>query len=771
MVVDKIKIDKGGGTDLVGDGTKIAENITKIGGDAVKIAKDRNNMKIGDDTAKIARDRIQELTNIILKANQAYYGLDEPIISDAEYDKAKIELAEFEKRYPEYSSGVLDLVGYKVLESFSKVEHKIPMISLNNGFNREDIADFIDRCKRFLGTNEDFQIFCEPKIDGLSFSARYENGIFIQGATRGDGFVGEDVTENLKTIKTLPKKLKIANPPRILEVRGEVYMSKQDFLSLNERNSKNGEKLFANPRNAAAGSLRQLDTSITADRNLRYFAYTLGEFSEDFIFDTQEELIKKLNLLGFTTTKEVELCSNLDEILSFYDEMKEIRHSLDYDIDGIVYKINSWLLQKRLGNVAHHPRWALAHKFPAEQAITVIEKIDVQVGRTGAMTPVARLEPVNIGGVIVSNATLHNRDEIEKKDIRVGDEVIIQRAADVIPQILSVNLKKRSKSSTKFIFPEKCPICGSDAKAYGDDVVVRCSGGMNCSAQVIEGLKHFVSKNAFDIDGLGEKQIEKFYNENRIRTFADIFLLEERENIIKMKYEVQNGESDLFSQTENILPTTHKITLDTYPAQPLYYSEGFGKKSTENLFAAIAKARNISLQRFIFALGIRFVGEITAKLIAKNYISLQNLLDKMQIASQKDLFNSRANEEYTKFCSIDGIGEKTANAIVDYFEDKRNIAMIVQLSELINVMNYEENANSTVNSKLNGKTIMFTGTLRSMTRAEAKARAEENGAKVLSSVSSKLDYLVVGSDAGGKLKKAQELGIAVVDEDGWIGMI
>ena len=712
--------------------------------------------------------RIKELSDIILKANQAYYNLDEPIISDAEYDKLKVELTELEEKYPEYKTGILDLVGYKVLDFFSKVEHKIPMISLNNGFNREDISDFIDRCKRFLGTDEDFQIFCEPKIDGLSFSARYENGIFVQGATRGDGFVGEDITENLKTIKTLPKKLKTESPPKVLEIRGEVYMSKQDFLSLNEKNSKTGDKVFANPRNAAAGSLRQLDTSITASRNLKYFAYTLGEFSEDFRIDTQDELINRLNLLGFTTTKEVLLCDNIDEMLIFYDKMKEIRHSLDYDIDGIVYKINSWLLQKRLGSVAHHPRWALAHKFPAEQAITVIEKIDIQVGRTGAMTPVARLEPVNIGGVIVSNATLHNRDEIEKKDIRVGDEVIIQRAADVIPQILSVNLEKRPKNSEKYIFPNKCPICGSDAKAYGDDVVIRCSGGMNCSAQVIEGLRHFVSKKAFDIDGLGEKQIEKFYNENRIRTFADIFLLEERENIIKTKYESQNKEADLFSQAEDTLPTNHQITIETYPTLPLYYSEGFGKKSTENLFAAINKARNISLQRFIFALGVRFVGEITAKLIAKNYISLQNLLDKMQTAFQKDLFNNRSNDEYLKFYSIDGIGEKTANAILDYFEDRRNVNMIIQLNELINISDYKENKNN--NSKLDGKTIMFTGTLQSMTRAEAKARAEENGAKVLSSISSKLDFLVVGSEAGSKLKKAQKFGIKILFEDEWLKM-
>lgn len=715
------------------------------------------------------QDKIKELSDKITKANEAYYRFDEPIMSDAEYDKIKNELSELESKYPEFSLGVLNYVGYKVLDSFSKVEHKTPMISLNNGFDKKDIMDFIDRCKRFLGTDENFKIFCEPKIDGLSFSARYENGIFVQGATRGDGIIGEDITENLKTIKSLPKKLKTTNPPKILEVRGEVYMSKEDFISLNEKNLKISEKIFANPRNAAAGSLRQLDTSVTAERNLKYFAYTLGEFSDDFKIETQDELIRKFNELGFTTTKEIKLCSDIEEIISFFENIKEIRHSLDYDIDGVVYKINSLALQKRLGNVAHHPRWALAHKFPAEQAITVIKRIDIQVGRTGAMTPVARLDPINIGGVIVSNATLHNKDEIEKKDIRIGDEVIVQRAADVIPQVIQVILEKRPQNSKKFIFPSKCPICGSEAKAYGDDVVLRCSGGMNCQAQVVEGLRHFVSKNALDIEGLGEKQIEKFYNENRIRTFVDIFLLEERENTIKKIYESQNKEKDLFSNTE-ILPTNHKINIETYPKLPLYYSEGFGKKSTENLFNSINKAKNVSLPRFIFALGIRFVGEITAKLMAKNYISLENLLNKMQIASQKDLFNNRSNEEYQKFCSIDGIGKKTANAILDYFIDERNINMIVELNKYLNISKYEEIKQ--INSKISDKNIMFTGTLQSMTRAEAKARAEENGAKVLSSISSKLDYLVVGSDAGSKLKKAQEIGsIKILNEDEFLDLL
>ena len=715
------------------------------------------------------QDKIKELSDKITKANEAYYRFDEPIMSDAEYDKIKNELSELESKYPEFSLGVLNYVGYKVLDSFSKVEHKTPMISLNNGFDKKDIMDFVDRCKRFLGTDENFKIFCEPKIDGLSFSARYENGIFVQGATRGDGIIGEDITENLKTIKSLPKKLKTTNPPKILEVRGEVYMSKEDFISLNEKNLKIGEKIFANPRNAAAGSLRQLDTSVTAGRNLKYFAYTLGEFSDDFKIETQDELIRKFNELGFTTTKEIKLCNDIEEIISFFENIKEIRHSLDYDIDGVVYKINSFVLQKRLGNVAHHPRWALAHKFPAEQAITVIKRIDIQVGRTGAMTPVARLDPINIGGVIVSNATLHNKDEIKKKDIRIGDEVIVQRAADVIPQVIQVILEKRPQNSKKFIFPNKCPICGSEAKSYGDDVVIRCSGGMNCQAQVVEGLRHFVSKNALDIEGLGEKQIEKFYNENRIRTFLDIFLLEERENTIKHIYESQNKEKDLFSKIE-VLPTNHKINMETYPKLPLYYSEGFGKKSTENLFNSINKAKNVSLPRFIFALGIRFVGEITAKLMAKNYISLENLLNKMQIASQKDLFNNRSNEEYQKFCSIDGIGEKTANAILDYFTDERNINMIVELNKYLNISKYEEIKQ--INSKISDKNIMFTGTLQSMTRAEAKARAEENGAKVLSSISSKLDYLVVGSDAGSKLKKAQEIdNIKILNEDEFLDLL
>lgn len=711
-------------------------------------------------------DRISELKNIIINANEAYYTKDDPILTDAKYDKFKKELRDLENKFPEYKTGILDDVGYKILDEFSKIEHKKPMISINDAFEREDIINFIDKCERFLNI-KNISFFCEPKIDGLSFSARYEKGIFVYGATRGDGLIGEDITENIKTIKNFPLKLTSSNIPDILEVRGEIYMSKNDFIKINEENQKNGGKIFANPRNAAAGSLRQLDANITAKRNLKYFVYTLGDYSNDFVVNTQEELINTFKQYNFNTTIDVKLCNNIDEIIDYFEFIKKIRHSLDYDIDGVVYKVNDLNLQQRLGLVANRPRWAIAHKFPAEQAITVIRKIDIQVGRTGALTPVARLDPVNVGGVIVSNATLHNKDEIEKKDVREGDEVVIQRAGDVIPQVVSVNKSIRKADSKKYIFPDICPVCGSIAKSYDNDVVIRCTGGIVCSAQVIEGLKHFVSKDAFDIDGLGVKQIEKFYNENRIRSFVDIFKLEERENIIKAEYELNKNNGDLFSTIET-LSTTHKIDINNYPKLPLYYSDGFGKKSTENLFNSINKCKKITLSKFLYSLGIRFIGDITAKLLAKNYISINNLLDKMQEASKKDMFNVRNNEEYNKFCAIDGIGEKTTEAILDYFEDYRNISRIKELLKFITIDDYVNNVES---NKLDNKTILFTGTLINMTRAEAKVRAEALGAKVLSSISSKLDILVAGSDAGSKLKKAKELNIKIMNENEWLDLI
>ena len=701
------------------------------------------------------QEKINNIKEKILAANEAYYRNDDPIMTDGEYDKLKKELKKLEDEHPEYKTGILDEVGYKVLDAFKKVQHSLPMVSINDVFDEKELQNFIEKCERFLAMGN-LEFFCEPKIDGLSFSARYENGNFVLGATRGDGLIGEDITENLKVINGFPQKLNGDKIPKLIEIRGEIYMSKQDFINLNKKNSESGEKIFANPRNAAAGSLRQLDTAITAKRNLKYFTYTLGEYSDDFKINSQEELINTLKNFGFNTTENVKLCKNINEILNYFEFMKEIRHSLDYDIDGVVYKVNSWNLQKRLGLVANRPRWAIAHKFPAEQAITVIRKIDIQVGRTGALTPVARLDPVNIGGVIVSNATLHNKDEIEKKDIREGDEVIVQRAGDVIPQVVEV--KKHSESSKKFIFPNICPVCGSPAKSYGEDVVIRCTGGVNCPAQVVEGLKHFVSKDAFDIKGLGAKQIEQFYKEKRIENFIDIFKLEERETILKHKYD-----NDDFFIKEN-----QEIDKKDYPTIPLYYMDGFGEKSTKNLFDGINKAKDIELYRFLYALGIRFLGEITAKLIAKNYGSLTNFLSNMVDASKKDIFGERNNEAYQKFSSIDGIGDKTANAILDYFEDERNINSIIELQKVLNIKDYQRVG---IGGKLDGKTVLFTGTLQNMTRAEAKARAEAMGAKVLSGISSKLDILVVGDEAGSKLKKAQELNIKIINENEWMELV
>ena len=584
---------------------------------------------------------IDEIIAKLEKANRAYYQEDKPIMTDAEYDKLKHKLMDIAKETNRHFD-ILDNIGYKVLDKFEKVEHKIPMISLNDAFTIEDIKDFIEKCNRFLGKNidADLQLFCEPKIDGLSFSAIYENGVFVLGSTRGDGVVGENITENLKVIKDFPLKLNGLKVPEYIEVRGEIYMSKQDFLKLNELNTINNEKTFANPRNASAGSLRQLNTSITAKRNLKHFAYAVAQMSNDIQIETQQQLLEMLKNFGFSTTENTRLCSNLQEIIEYFEFMNEIRHSIDYDIDGMVYKVNDLSLQKRLGAVAHHPRWAVAHKFPAEKAITKINSIEIQVGRTGALTPVARLDPVNIGGVIVSNATLHNRDEIEKKDIRVGDEVVVQRAGDVIPQVLNVIIEKRSNNSKKFIFPTKCPICNSDVSVDVDDVVIRCPNFDGCQAQIVERIKHFVSRDAFDIRGLGDKQIETFFKEDRITNFIDIFTLEQREK----------AENSLFQEKQ---------------LTPLIEKDGWGIKSVKNLFDSINNAKNITLDRFIYALGIRFLGLNTAKLLANHYVNITNFLNNIILASQKDIFGNRNSEEYNKLLDIDGIGKKTINTILD----------------------------------------------------------------------------------------------------------
>ncbi len=673
--------------------------------------------------------KIKTLKDEIAKHDRAYHTLDAPLISDAKYDELKNELEKYRQEFPEFFDESDDKVGGKTLDIFSKIKHSKPMLSLSNGFTREDIEDFIERINRFLGfdrsdlfaTNPDF--FCETKIDGLSFSARFENGKLIHAATRGDGFEGEDVTDNVKTIAGFPHQ--IENAPKILEIRGEIYMGKKDFAGLNAKQEEQGAKIFANPRNAAAGSLRQLDSKITESRKLSYFVYGLGETSADFICRSQLELNQKLKAFGFKSEPHSKLCRSVDEILDLYQKIADCRYELDYDLDGMVYKVNDFGLQERLGFVARSPRFAIAHKFPAEKAKTEIENIIIQIGRTGALTPVAVLKPVNIGGVVVSRATLHNQDEIARKDIRIKDIVLIQRAGDVIPQVLEVDLSKREDGSLKFEFPKNCPVCGSEIVKNDDDVVLRCSGGLSCEAQLKETLKHFVSKDAFDITGLGKKQIENFYLEGRIRSFADIFTLEEREK-----------------SSQN----------------PLREKMGWGEKSIENLFFAINQKREIPLEKFIYSIGIRHVGETTAKLLAQHFISYENF---------KKFMLNRDEAEYQEFVAIDGIGEKMAQAILDYFCDERNLKMVLDLEKELQIQDAKP---VVTDSELAGKSIIFTGTLEKMTRAEAKKKAEDLGMKVVGSVSAKTDFVVVGAEAGSKLKKATELNLKILNEGEWLDL-
>jgi DNA ligase (NAD+) len=614
-------------------------------------------------------------------------------------------------------------------------------LSLSNGFSKEDINDFIEKVERFLGVKKDTQdlfsyaegseidFFCETKIDGLSFCARYEDGDLKFAATRGDGQEGEDVTENVKTIRNFPHKLRGENLPKVFEIRGEIYMDKNDFFDLNKRQDELGEKIFANPRNAAAGSLRQLDSTITAARKLSYFAYGLGETSNDFKCESQAELFIKIKDFGFNVDPHSKMCRSVDEIMELYQKISDLRYQLNYDIDGMVYKVNSFALQERLGFVARSPRFAIAHKFPAEKAKTKIENIIIQIGRTGALTPVAVLQPVNIGGVVVSRATLHNQDEINRKDIRINDIVLIQRAGDVIPQVLEVDLSKRLNDSKAFIFPKNCPVCGNEVTKVEDDVVLRCSGGLSCEAQLKETLKHFVSKDAFDITGLGKKQVENFFAEGRVKSFADIFKLEEKEKT-----------------SEN----------------PLKNKPGWGEKSIENLFFAINQKRKISLEKFIYAIGIRHVGETTAKMIAQHFKSYENFKEKMFLMAREK------NHDYEEFVAIDGIGEKMAASIIDYFCDERNLKMVLDLEAELDVQDVEIKH---IDSEFAGKSVIFTGTLEKMTRMEAKKRAEDLGMKVVGSVSKKTDYVVAGAEAGSKLKKAQELGVRVLNEDEWLEML
>jgi DNA ligase (NAD+) len=680
-----------------------------------------------------AAQEVEKLSEEIRRHNQLYYQHAQPEISDAEFDKMFRRLEELEAQYPTLRKpdSPTQKVGAAPVRGFKKVKHKVPMLSLANAFSEDDVREFDERIRRFLGLSESdtLEYLCEPKIDGLSFSARYENGVFVQGATRGDGEEGEDITENLRTI--LPSHL-TGNSPQVLEVRGEVYMRKDDFLKLNQAQAVKGEKLFANPRNAAAGSLRQLDVSVTASRPLSYFVYGWGEVvPEDGVWRTNRTqgyaniqfysygLNVQPNLLPQRSLDtRIFLVKTVDDIMAFYNHMQSLRPSLDYDIDGLVYKVNRLDYQERLGFVARAPRWAIAHKFPAEQAITTLEAIEIQVGRTGALTPVARLTPVNVGGVMVSNATLHNEDEIVRKNVRIGDKVIVQRAGDVIPQIVGV---AESAGSEAYIFPHTCPVCGSHAEREEGEAVRRCMGGLTCEAQAVERLRHFVSRDALDIDGMGEKQIELFWQLGWVKTPVDIFHL-----------------------------AAHAAELET--------REGFGKKSVENLLAAIEHAREAELPRFIFALGIRHIGEVNAKLLAKTFGTLEHWQAAMT-----------APDAAEQLAQIDGIGTKIIQALLFFFEEEHNREILQKLSNEIRVKPYIAPAQS--DSPIAGKTVVFTGTLEKMTRQEAKARAETLGAKVGSSVSAKTDYLVLGADAGSKAKKAQELRVKTLSENEWIELI
>lgn len=686
---------------------------------------------------------LARLAKSMARADIAYHQDDSPEISDAEYDALKARNSAIEARFPNLkrSDSPSDKIGAPVTSGFSKVKHAVAMMSLGNAFTEEDVTDFDIRIRKFLNVKgrESLSYTAEPKIDGLSLSLRYENGILVQAATRGDGETGENVTANALTLPDVPAKIDAA--PSILEVRGEVYMTHADFASLNENQIAKSAKPFANPRNAAAGSLRQLDSEITKSRPLHFFAYATGEVSEQ-LSDTQSGLIALLKTYGFSTNPLMKLCQTPADLVDHYQEIERDRARLGYDIDGVVYKVDDLALQKRLGFRTNTPRWAIAHKFPAELAMTIVEDIEIQVGRTGALSPVARLKPVTVGGVVVSNATLHNEDYIagrdsngnpirEGRDVRIGDWVTVYRAGDVIPKVKDVDIGRRDNDSQPYEFPHVCPECGSDAIREEGEAVARCSGGLICPAQAVEKLKHFVSRTAFDIDGLGAKQIETFYLDGWIKEPADIFTLHER--------------------------------LGSGSLQQLKNFEGWGEKSAQKLFDAISFKQNIPLNRLIFALGIRHVGESSAMTLARHYGSWETFSNAMERSRE------HIGPDWEALNAIDGIGAVVAAALVDFFhEDQTRIV----LNNLVNHLVVADVAAPSVDgSKVVGKIVVFTGSLEKMTRAEAKAKAESLGAKVSGSVSAKTDIVVAGPGAGSKRKKAVDLGVEVLSEDDWLALI
>ncbi|MFW6027479.1 MAG: NAD-dependent DNA ligase LigA [bacterium] len=787
-------------------------------------------------TEEDAARELERLAAEIAEHDRLYYEENAPRISDAEYDALRRRNEAIEARFPELirSDSPSYRVGVEPSEKFEKVTHAVPMLSLGNAFDDEEVADFIARVRRFLNikSTEELALLVEPKIDGLSLSLRYEKGRLIHGATRGDGRVGEDVTRNVRTIREIPNTLKAENPPEIFEVRGEVYMAHEDFRALNERQREAGQQVFANPRNAAAGSLRQLDPGVTQRRPLRFFAYGWGDAS-DLPADRQSAVVHAIGEWGFRINPLTRVVRTLEKILEAYHDIESKRAHLGYDIDGVVYKVDRLDWQERLGFISRAPRWAIAHKFPPEQAQTVLNDIEIQVGRTGALTPVAKLKPVTVGGVVVSNATLHNEDEIAHKDVRIGDTVIVQRAGDVIPQIVRVIKEQRPKQARRFEFPDTCPVCGSHAvrdvdPATGEpEAVRRCTGGLVCRAQAVERLKHFVSRDAFDIEGLGAKQVEAFWEEGRIRTPADIFRLEARDGV-------------------------------DFP--PLAQKEGWGETSASNLFRAIRERKSVPLDRFIHALGIRHIGHSNARLLARHYETWDAFNQETEHAARRvseayrearkksglnheatvaavDLLATRSTgalERFHKalasrdgedrealaewaaeslritepaaaelaralresakasgrlplheraaaliravreiwaaaepFESISGMGRVVVRSLIDFFAEERNARAVRELLKEVEV----EPVTTAAASPVTGKTVVFTGTLERMTRNEAKARAESLGAKVSGSVSAKTDYVVAGPGAGSKLKKAQELKVRVLSEDEWLDLV
>ncbi len=772
-------------------------------------------------TSRQAAAEHKKLAAEIAHHDSLYYQQDAPAISDAAYDGLRARLAAIEARFPDLAGAEspTQRVGAAPVEAFGKVRHDVPMLSLGNAFTSEDVAEFVERVRRFLAlrVNDPLVFTAEPKIDGLSISLRYESGQLVRAATRGDGVEGEDVTANIRTVREIPHALKGTSVPDVIEVRGEIYLGAEDFRQLNAAQAEAGGKVFANPRNAAAGSLRQLDASITAKRPLRFFAYTWGAASA-LPAKTQFDVVQSFAKWGLPVNPRTVRCSSVEELIAFYDAIAIDRAKLGYDIDGVVYKVDRLDYQERLGFVSRSPRWATAHKFAAEQATTVLQDIEIQVGRTGALTPVAKLQPVTVGGVVVSNATLHNEDEIRRKDIRVGDTVVIQRAGDVIPQVVSVLLDQRPRGAKPYVFRDTCPACGSHAaRDEGEEggeaeAVRRCTGGLICPAQAKERLKHFVSRLAFDIEGLGGERIELFYDEGLIRAPAEIFTLARRD-----------GESE----------------------SPLAERKGFGEKSIQNLFRAIDARRRIGLERFLFALGIRHVGETTARDIARAFGTYDTFRTQVDLASKarpgssyrrlvtakgigpktaealmhaiaartnKDLFDTapasfdeaiagikgvrtgvaealahtfpdvgtfietaRAaarempGDDYRAFAGLNGIGEVVADSLIDFFDEPHNQKVVKDLLDEIEIQPYVRQA--TVASAVTDKTVVFTGTLEKLSRNEAKARAERAGAKVAGSVSKKTDYVIAGADAGSKLDKARELGVTVLSEDEWLALV